>query len=165
MYERIGVNLLRIYSLSINKMKEPRVQRGSLRGMYRQIVATRSPREVRVAVLEDHKTVELYVERPHSQGNVGNIYKGRICDVLPGMQAAFVNIGLEKNAFLHFEDCMGSLHKDTNLDDNTSTIQELYKVGQEIMVQVSKEAVGNKGPRVTQHITLPGRYMVLLPMN
>ncbi|UOF90150.1 Rne/Rng family ribonuclease [Fodinisporobacter ferrooxydans] len=132
--------------------------------MFRQIVATSDLRETRVAVLEDGKTVEIYVERPSAQRIAGNLYKGRVANVLPGMQAAFVNIGLEKNAFLYIDDCDQTEWLRRHPHDKP-TISDLLTVNQEIVVQVSKEPVNNKGARVTQKLTLPGRYVVLMPGN
>ena len=117
--------------------------------------------ETRVALLEDSKLVELYIERP-KRSAVGNVYLGKVSDVLPGMQAAFVDIGLEKNAFLYVDEVItpegleGLPRRD---------IQQLLKVGQQVMVQVSKDAMGTKGARVTTEITLPGRFLVLMPFS
>lgn len=121
--------------------------------------------ETRAAVLEDGQLVEVFLERPVQQRVVGNIYKGRVENVLPGMQAAFVDIGLERNSFLYVDDALpgkpqaeekGGTHR-------PPTIKELVRPGQEILVQVAKEPIGTKGARVTRHITLPGRFLVLMP--
>jgi len=115
--------------------------------------------ETRVAVVENRRLVELYIERP-KRSVVGNIYLGKVRDVLPGMQAAFVDIGLEKNAFLYVDEVVspegvsGTPRRD---------IQSLLKPGQQVMVQVLKDAMGTKGARVTTQITLPGRFLVLMP--
>src|SRR5690606_2372510 len=95
---------------------------------------------------------------------VGNIYKGRVVNVLPGMQAAFVDIGLEKNCFLYVKDALGQdyFNKDES-DYKDISIKDVVKQGQEIIVQVIKEPIGSKGARVTTNITLPGRYLVLMP--
>ncbi len=140
--------------------------------------------ETRVALLENGVLVELYIERNSEQGITGNIYKGRVVRVLPGMQAAFVDIGLEKAAFLYvsdvhqdFEDLellMRAREEDgdgypmeeeelPNLD-TPFQIEDLLHEGQEILVQVSKEPLGSKGARITSHISLPGRHLVLMPM-
>jgi len=117
--------------------------------------------ETRVAVLEDRSLVELYVERP-KRSVVGNVYLGKVRDVLPGMQAAFVDIGLEKNAFLYVdevvspEDVPGAPRRD---------IKTLLSPGQQLMVQVLKDPMGTKGARVTTEITLPGRFLVLMPFS
>jgi len=136
----------------------------------KEIVVSSDADETRAAVLEDGKVVELYVERPLVHRAAGNIYLGRVENVLPGMQAAFVNIGLERNAFLYVDDA------DAVIDAEEETgrrrvrrarrrpgITELLHEGQSIVVQVVKEPLGTKGARVTTHITLPGRYLVLMP--
>lgn len=111
--------------------------------------------ETRVALLEDKELVELYIERLHHQRLVGNIYRGKVSSVLPGMQAAFIDIGYDKNAFLYVGDAAAK--------NDLKNIEEILTPGQEITVQVIKEAIGSKGPRVTTYITLPGRHLVLLP--
>ncbi|MDD3653833.1 MAG: Rne/Rng family ribonuclease [Desulfotomaculaceae bacterium] len=134
--------------------------------MLREIVVNVTEEESRVAVLEDKIPVEIYIERSVNQRLVGNIFKGRVENVLPGMQAAFVNIGLEKNAFLYVEDALpprsmeGSGQAGSALGIN---ICDILKQGQELVVQIVKEPIGTKGPRVTTHITLPGRFLVLMP--
>jgi ribonuclease G len=134
--------------------------------MLKEIVVNVGEEETRVAVLEDKVLVEIYIERSINQRLVGNIFKGRVENVLPGMQAAFVNIGLEKNAFLYVEDALpsnspeGSGQAGYTLGAN---ICDILRQGQEIMVQIVKEPIGTKGPRVTTHITLPGRFLVLMP--
>ncbi|OQA11245.1 MAG: Ribonuclease G [Firmicutes bacterium ADurb.Bin373] len=134
--------------------------------MLKEIVVNVGEEETRVAVLEDKILVEIYIERSINQRLVGNIFRGRVENVLPGMQAAFVNIGLEKNAFLYVEDALpansqdGGGHAGYTLGAN---ICDILKQGQEILVQIVKEPIGTKGPRVTTHITLPGRYLVLMP--
>ncbi|MDP4094088.1 MAG: Rne/Rng family ribonuclease [Bacillota bacterium] len=124
--------------------------------------------ETRVALLEDKELVEIYVERPYHERLVGNIYRGKVSSVLPGMQAAFIDIGYEKNAFLYVGDAVSQKEYIEDEDDiyqsvKDFNIEELLKPGQEITVQVIKEPIGTKGPRVTTHITLPGRHLVLLP--
>ena len=134
--------------------------------MLREIVISVSDEETRVAVLEDRTPVELYIERSVSQRLVGNIYKGRVENVLPGMQAAFVDIGLEKNAFLYVEDALPPKSPDSQGDQESllgTNICDVLKHGQEVIVQIVKEPIGTKGPRVTTHITLPGRYLVIMP--
>ncbi|WP_026475954.1 Rne/Rng family ribonuclease [Alkaliphilus transvaalensis] len=128
-----------------------------------QIVVDVGIVETRLALLEDHELVELYIERKNQKRIVGNIYKGRVTNVLPGMQAAFVDIGLEKNSFLYVKDAIPEdlLNNEESCKD--ISIKELLKPGQEIIVQVIKEPIGSKGARVTTHITLPGRYLVLMP--
>jgi len=123
--------------------------------------------ETRVALLEEDDLAEIFIEKASHQRTVGNIYRGKVCSVLPGMQAAFVDIGLEKNAFLYVGEVVPK-NDYTDEDDEAGDIREyniadLLKVGQEVTVQVIKEPVGTKGARVTTHITLPGRQLVLLP--
>lgn len=120
----------------------------------------------RLAVMEDGRLREMYTEQAGSEKLVGNIYMGRVENVLPGMQAAFVNIGLDKNAFLYAGDLKPGPDcgfADTSVNAAQIPIQKLVKNGQEIMVQVTKEPGGAKGPRVSTHITLPGRAVVLMP--
>ncbi|MGB4327085.1 MAG: Rne/Rng family ribonuclease [Bacillota bacterium] len=136
--------------------------------MTREILVNVNTDETRVALVEDGSVVEFYLERPTSQKIVGNIYLGKVINVLPGMQAAFVDIGEEKNAFLYVDDAslppeMQEEKESKPKGKSRKTIKELVKPGQSIMVQVTKEAIGTKGSRVTQHITLPGRYVVLMP--
>lgn len=136
--------------------------------MVNEIIVDIGLEENRVAVLEDKELVEIYIERPHQERLVGNIYRGKVSSVLPGMQAAFIDIGYEKNAFLYVGDAVSQ--KEFNEEDDDVyhelrgyNIDELLRPGQEITVQVTKEPIGTKGPRVTTHITLPGRQLVLLP--
>lgn len=131
--------------------------------MYKEIIINVGEEETRVAVLENKVLVEMYIERAASQRLVGNIFKGRVENVLPGMQAAFVDIGLEKNAFLYVEDAYGGKHGEQANFDLKTNICDVVKQGQEIMVQIIKEPIGTKGARVTTQITLPGRYLVLMP--
>jgi ribonuclease G len=126
--------------------------------MQKEILIQVTREETKVAVLEKRRLVEVYLERSFQMRLAGNIYKGRIENVLPGMQAAFVNIGLERNAFLYVEDVYTTPGKHENLP-----IQNLLREGEEILVQVVKEPFGTKGARVTTQLTLPGRYLVLLP--
>ncbi len=137
--------------------------------MNKKIVADINPLEARIALLEDDKLVEIHVERRGKERLVGNIYKGRVANVLPGMQAAFVDIGLERNAFLYAGDILadtsdfefGQPVDDFNL--RPKKIEEMVKEGQEIVVQVLKQPGGQKGARITTHVTLPGRMLVLMP--
>jgi ribonuclease G len=120
--------------------------------------------ETAVAVLEDSRLMEIYLERPARERLAGNIYKARVANVLPGMQAAFVDIGLEKNAFLFVDDTSGleALEGETP-PRSRRRISDVVREGQEILVQVIKEPQGSKGARVTTQISLPGRYVVLMP--
>lgn len=123
--------------------------------MAEEILINVTPREVRVALLENGSLQEVYIERSLQQGLLGNIYKGKINRLLPGIQAAFVDIGLDKAAFLHVKDMHGDpLHVD---------IRDLLHVGQEILVQVYKDPLGSKGARLTTQFTIPSRYLVLTP--
>ncbi len=132
-----------------------------------QIIVNVSNRETRIATLEDNQLMEYRVER--EERVVGSIFKGIVQNVLPGMDAAFVDIGLERNAFLYVADII----PDEGTDNSPASIKrselrrrkikELIKPGQELMVQVTKGARGTKGPRVSTRIALPGRYVVLMP--
>ncbi|GAE07623.1 cytoplasmic axial filament protein CafA and Ribonuclease G [Paenibacillus sp. JCM 10914] len=114
-----------------------------------------------MALIEDGRLVEYAVERSQEQGIVGSFYKGKVVNVLPGMQAAFVDIGLKKNAFLYIDDVLHPhLEKQPKLKPS---ISELLFVGEELIVQVMKEPRGGKGARVTTHFSLPGRCMVYMP--
>ena len=121
----------------------------------RFILLNVTPEETRMALLEDGKLLETEVERPSHSHLVGNIYKGRVQNVLPGMQAAFVDIGQKKNAFLYLGDGAA--------DERRADGQLHAHIGQSAVVQVVKDAVGTKGPRVTTRISLPGRNVVLMP--
>ena len=127
-----------------------------------------TPTESRVAVIEGGTLQELHIERLASKGIVGNVYKGKICRVLPGMQAAFVDIGLEKAAFLHASDivlhteCVAQTEK---ANFKVADISTLVRQGQDIIVQVVKDPLGTKGARLTTDITVPSRYLVFMPGN
>ena len=146
--------------------------------MKKEIVVNVGEHEIRIAVLEEDKLVELHVERPDAERMVGDIYKGKVTGIVPGMQAAFVEIGMEKAAFLHVSDIglsseMGSRYdidsesEDVNADvvrkHRYENINAILSVGQEIVVQIIKEPIGTKGPRVTTDVSLPGRFSVLAP--
>ncbi|OGX60176.1 MAG: hypothetical protein A2189_03515, partial [Paenibacillus sp. RIFOXYA1_FULL_44_5] len=127
----------------------------------KQIIVHGSTDLMKAAVLEDGKLVEYYVEHEEKKQLIGGIYKGRVTNVLPGMQAAFVDIGLSKNAFLYIDDILPAhLEK---IPSDKPAITDLLRLGQEILVQISREPMGTKGARVTTHITLPGRWVVYLP--
>ncbi|MCK5128642.1 MAG: Rne/Rng family ribonuclease [Clostridiales bacterium] len=119
----------------------------------------------RVAVMEDDVLVEYYVERSGTEHPAGNIYKGKVVNVLPGLDAAFVDIGLSKNAFLYVGDvALNDVDfKFRDKGEGLPDIRDVLKVGQELVVQVIKDPLGSKGARVTTHITLPGRMLVLMP--
>src|SRR5687767_6272870 len=160
--------------------------------MKREILINAAPRETRIAILEDGKLVELLVDRPDNRRMVGDIYLGRVDAVLPGIQAAFVDIGTEKSAFLHASDLVRQTADEAEDDDEDEDydeadepaerksgngngsngnsrrakappIQEALKRGQEILVQISKEPISTKGPRVTAQISLAGRFLVYIP--
>lgn len=120
-----------------------------------------TPQETRVATIENGLLQEVIIERANKRGLVGNIYKGKVCRVLPGMQAAFLEIGLERTAFLHLSDIVTSEDKKDN--DQDLTISDVLRDGQEILVQVAKDPMGTKGARLTTHITIPARYLVYMP--
>ena len=136
--------------------------------------------ETRVGLLEGGQVVELYVERRQDVSIVGNIYMGRVVKILPGMQSAFVDIGLDKSAFLYVGDIRSDLSDDISefFEDEEEEclevvprrrrhqevhIEELIQEGQELLVQVSKDPLGTKGARVTSYVTIPGRHLVLMP--
>ena len=138
--------------------------------MSEEILINVTPRETRVAVVENGVLQEVYIERASRRGLVGNIYKGRVRRVLPGMQAAFVDIGLERAAFLHASDIRTlpgepgeELPQDSGERRGPDPIAALLREGQEVLVQVIKDPLGSKGARLTTHITLPSRYLVLMP--
>lgn len=136
--------------------------------MRRQILINAAPHETRVAILEDKSLVELMLDRPDAQRMVGDIYLGRVEGVLPGIQAAFVNIGTEKAAFLHVSDIADEDPEASEEEKGVKRyppIQTLIKKGDEILVQVTKEPIGTKGPRVTAQISLPGRNLVYMPRS
>jgi ribonuclease G len=131
--------------------------------MSKDILATIDPFEVRVAVVENGVLTSVQVER--GVPLAGNVYKGRVASVLPGMEAAFVDIGLERNAFLPLADVRSQRIGGEELEDpiGRGPIAERLRVGQEILVQVTKEPRGSKGARATTYIALPGHYIVLMP--
>lgn len=135
--------------------------------MSKEILADVDRDQIRIGVLEDRQLVEYYVEKTYDERVIGNIYKGKVANVLPGMQAAFVDIGLEKNAFLYVGDLnaynLGSEDADAIENLRKTSIKDILRVGQEVSVQVVKEPIGTKGARVSANITLPGRYLVLMP--
>ena len=135
--------------------------------MSRQIIINSCIREKRAAIKENNNLIDILFERDTYDQIVYNIYKGRVKDVLPGMQAGFVDIGLEKNAFLHISDVYPLLSKgqEKKWRKNELSIKEVIQPGQKIMVQVVKEPIGTKGAKVTCKVTLPGRYLVLMPFE
>jgi ribonuclease G len=154
--------------------------------MSSEIVMDISERETRLVLKEDGQVVEIHIERKGERGIVGNIYKGRVIKVLPGMQAAFVDIGLPRAAFLYVGDVHphvhelnfmtpeereeqpepeeGQIHDDLSEQMQAFTpIEELLQEGEDILVQISKEPLGSKGARITSHISIPGRHLVFMP--
>ncbi len=147
--------------------------------MTKEILINSTNQETRIALIENNKLVEVFVERKFNKGIVGNIYKGKVTKVLPGMQSAFVNIGLDRDAFLYVGDISENIlnieefideeNIEENLEEEKETghsevhIEDLLREGQEILVQIAKEPIGTKGPRITAHISLPGRYLVYMP--
>lgn len=150
--------------------------------MYKELIVNVSENETRVALIEDGNIVELFIERGDEENITGNIYKGTIQRVLPGMQAAFVDIGLKQAAFLYVDDVIRRQNleegeppengsnddddKDEFVPDNTKRnipIEQLLREGQQIMVQIIKAPIGTKGARVSTYISIPGRYLVLMP--
>src|SRR5688572_18421804 len=129
--------------------------------MKREILISATPQETRVAILEDDILVELMVDRPDAERIVGDIYLGTVQAVLPGIQAAFVDIGTDKAAFLHVSDVVKDASEEEEDDDEPrdrdrsngryAPIQDLIEKGQKVLVQVSKEPISTKGPRVTTH--------------
>lgn len=126
--------------------------------MERVILIQSGFQETSLAVVEDGKVVELHTDNLYHERLVGSIYLGRVVNVLPGMQAAFVDLGLERNALLHADD----IHLPW-LDAGKPSIRDLVKEGQELLVQVMKDGIGAKGSRITTKISLPGRFLVLMP--
>ncbi len=136
--------------------------------MSAEILINVTPQESRVALLENGILQEIMVERSSNQGIVGNIYKGKVCRVLPGMEAAFIDIGQEKAAFLHASDLRFPAQDIFNGDTPEEEIvvppiTKLLHAGKQVLVQVIKEPLGTKGARLTMHVTIPSRYVVLMP--
>ena len=154
--------------------------------MHSEIIINSNPREIRVALMENNQLVELFIEHKAHKGIVGNVYQGVVTKILPGMQVAFVDIGLEKAGFLYVGDIDVlemldieeyevngiPLTEDPEKDSEDKPrrnlnhgipIQDLLKEGQEIIVQVAKNPLGTKGARITTYINLPGRYVVYMP--
>ena len=139
--------------------------------MSEEILINVTPREIRVAVVENGMLQEVLIERASRRGYVGNIYKGRVLRVMPGMQAAFVDIGLDRAAFLHASDILRPMPPDVLEGEeaappvavSTPPIGELLREGQDLIVQVVKDPIGSKGARITTQLSIPSRYLVLLP--
>ena len=155
--------------------------------MSNELIINTRPHETRVALVENGVVAELHIQRKTGQELMGNIYRGRVVRVLPGMQAAFVDIGLDRSAFLYVSDVYKDfldleqmmLHNNSENGESLSeipdetrhdplagisfNIEDLLHEGQDIMVQISKEPIGTKGARLTSHVSLPGRHLVLMP--
>jgi len=157
----------------------------------KRIVVNAGVTETRLAVQDGNLLTELYIERADRRSIVGNIYKGVVTNVLPGMQAAFVDIGLAKDAFLYAGDYTANLgaedqappveEESSDVDEGegepegdveaaprrqaVAPIEEMLRKGQEVLVQVSKESLGSKGARVTSFVSIPGRYIVYMPQS
>src|SRR5439155_21057535 len=114
-----------------------------------------------IAVLEDRTLVEHFITRSGARSMVGNIFLGKVQNVLPGMEAAFIDVGRGRNAVLY----AGEVSYDEEIDGETPRIEHVLKAGQNVLVQVTKDPMGGKGARLTQEISLPGRYVVLVPKN
>ncbi|MEE9397233.1 MAG: ribonuclease G [Methylococcales bacterium] len=126
-----------------------------------EILINVTPPETRIAVVENGVVQEIYIERARKRGLVGNIYKGRVCRVLPGMQAAFVEIGLERAAFLHVSNLCDCELKRVDSEN----IERYLHEGQDIVVQVAKDPIGSKGARLTTELSIPSRYQVYMPFG
>src|SRR5437764_4327024 len=160
--------------------------------MTKEMIISSNGHETMVAILEDDLVAEVFVERERQRGVVGNVYKGRVSKVLPGMQSSFIDLGLERDGFLYVAEVIDTLEEFERLeagDEEPSTsagqapstgagqgngarrdeprqqpkIEDLLKEGQEILVQVVKEPLGTKGARLTSHVTMPGRFLVFMP--
>src|SRR5438094_7963450 len=143
--------------------------------LHKEVFINSESLETRVAVLEEGKLEEFTIERTSDERLVGSIYKGRVRNLEDGLKAAFVDIGFEKNAFLHYWDIVPSsfdsgvelVEREGRRRDRPKPTQKdiprLYPPGSDIIVQVTKGPIGTKGPRITTNIVLPGRYLVLLP--
>src|SRR5579872_1750070 len=157
--------------------------------MNKEMIVSSNAHETTVAILEDDLVAEIFVERERHRSVVGNVYKGRVSKVLPGMQSSFIDLGLERDGFLYVADVIDTLDEFDKLagdddddpkpdgakesrsqprerdrqDKPTQKIEELLKEGEEILVQVVKEPLGTKGARLTSHVTMAGRFLVFMP--
>jgi ribonuclease G len=141
--------------------------------MTKDIIVCSTPQETKVALLEDGLLSEFFIEREAHRSVVGNLYEGRVTRVLPGMQSSFVDIGLERDAFLYVADVVEGLDENlltpeeqaatTTPNHRNAPIEERLREGQNVLVQVLKEPLGTKGARITSHVSLPGRYLVFMP--
>src|SRR6185436_14226974 len=149
--------------------------------MQKEMIVSSNGHETMVAILEDDQVAEVFVERERHRGVVGNVYKGRVSKVLPGMQSSLIDLGLERDGFLYVADVIDTMeefdklesgdeeggngrdHRERDRDKPPPKIEELLKEGQEILVQVVKEPLGTKGARLTSHVTMAGRFLVFMP--
>src|SRR5437868_3018801 len=154
--------------------------------MNREMIVSSNGHETIVAILEDDLVAEVFVERERQRGVVGNVYKGRVSKVLPGMQSSFIDLGLERDGFLYVADVVDTMEEFDKLESAEEEpggnravrsdggrngdqerpqpkIEDLLKEGEEILVQVVKEPLGTKGARLTSHVTMPGRFLVFMP--
>jgi ribonuclease G len=149
--------------------------------MTKEMIISSNGHQTMVAILEDDLLTEVFIERERQRGIVGNVYKGRVSKVLPGMQSAFVDIGLERDGFLYVTDVVNTLEEFERLESGEEEdedegggdrrreggdepkIETLLKDGQEILVEVVKEPLGTKGARLTSHVTMAGRFLVFMP--
>src|ERR1700694_4870561 len=153
--------------------------------MTKEMIVSSNGHETMVAILEDDLVAEIFVERERHRGVVGNVYKGRVSKVLPGMQSSFIDLGLERDGFLYVADVVDTLEEFEKLEAGDedgggegkghadsrdardsraqAKIEDLLKEGQEILVQVVKEPLGTKGARLTSHVTMAGRFLVFMP--
>ena len=146
--------------------------------MNKEMIVSSNSHETIVAILEEDLVTEVFVERERSRGVVGNVYKGRVSKVLPGMQSSFIDLGLERDGFLYVAEVINTLEEFERLESGDeeekapakeegerppAKIEDLLKEGQEILVQVVKEPLGTKGARLTSHVTMPGRFLVFMP--
>jgi ribonuclease G len=147
--------------------------------MTKEMIISSNVHETIVAILEDDLVAEIFVERENQRGVVGNVYKGRVNKVLPGMQSSFIDVGLERDGFLYVADVIDTMEEFDKLESGDEDgggrgaprpdsqpqpkIEDLLREGQEIIVQVVKEPLGTKGARLTSHVTMPGRFLVFMP--
>src|SRR5712691_2337585 len=156
--------------------------------MTKEMIISSNGHETMVAILEDDLVAEIFIERERQRGVAGNVCKGRVSKVLPGMQSSFIDVGLERDGFLYVTEVIDTLEEFEKLeagedDDKAAAprgqgsgaarakdeaqkqakIEDLLKEGQEILVQVVKGPLGTKGARLTSHVTMPGRFLVFMP--
>src|SRR5262245_36399283 len=147
--------------------------------MHKERIVATNGHETMVAIIEDDLVAEVFVERERQRGVVGNVYKGRVSKVLPGMQSSFIDIGLERDGFLYVAEVIDTLEEFDKLESGDeedkggaarreearqqAKIEDRIREGQEILVQVVKEPLGTKGARLTSHVTMPGRFLVFMP--